>query len=154
MRKQLNEEFKRMQLLAGLITESEYKENTNEGVRAYLGTMVNKLKKLFTGEKMKRIGGVDGLYDYYQDDEGKKWIGVQRAEYLSEPGYRQYWVQIYDMKDEQTIKKAAENFKTQNKEYSRTVADPHSGSQGDGGTFAYKGDYFPEPIKVVNKSTF
>jgi len=152
MKKSINEEFKRMQILAGLITESsdsKLEEN-------FLGDIVNKLKRLFTGEKMKFISNPNNdensVYGYYQDDEGKKWIGVRRSDLRYEPGYRKSWVAIYDLKDEEKIKKAAANAASGNKQSMSSVEDTFAGGDDQGG-YA-KGDYYPEPVKVINSETF
>lgn len=149
----MNKEFLHMQKLAGLITESEYKQKLDEG---FFGDIVKKLKKLFTGEKMKFISNPNNdensVYGYYQDDEGKKWIGVRRSDLRYEPGYRKSWVAIYDLKDEDKIKKASANAASGNKQYMSSVENPFAGGDDQGG-YA-KGDYFPEPVKVINNETF
>ena len=117
----------------------------------FLGDVVKKLKRLFTGEKMEKVRDADG-YSYFKDEDGKVWIGVQRMDLRYEPGYQKSWVSIYDIKDENKIKLAISNAKAQNKEYMSTKEDRFSGD--DGGFVNYEGDYYPEPIKVVNSETF
>ena len=152
----MNKETLRMQMLAGLITEGQYKQKLIENELALnenvFSGIFNKIKRFFKGETMDKVRTEDGL-DIFKDDEGKEWIGVQNADYQYEPGYRQYWVSIYDMKDKEAIKKSMNNLKSKNKEFNRSVEDPHSGGGEFTGGFT-KGDYFPEPVKVVNKKTF
>jgi hypothetical protein len=145
MKKILNEEFRRMQKLAGIINESQLEEG-------FLGDVVKKLKRLLTGEKMEKVSDADG-YNYYKDEDGKEWIGLQRADLRYEPGYKKSWVAIYDLKDEDKIKQAVLNQKAQNKEYMSNIEDPFSGGGEYTGGFK-RGDYFPEPVKVVNSKTF
>ena len=129
--------------------ESKLEEN-------FLGDIVKKLKRLFTGEKMKFISNPNNdensVYGYYQDDEGKKWIGVRRSDLRYEPGYRKSWVAIYDLKDEEKIKKAEANAASGNKQSMSSVEDPFAGGDDQGGYM--KGDYYPEPVKVINNETF
>ena len=145
MKKTLNEEFRRMQKLAGIINESQLEEG-------FLGDVVKKLKRLLTGEKMEKVSDADG-YSYYKDEDGKKWIGVQRMDLRYEPGYQKSWIAIYDLKDEDKIKQATSNVKTQNDKHMSVKDDPFSGG-GMSAASTMVGDYYPEPVKVVNSKTF
>ena len=149
----MNKEYLRMQKLAGVITEGQYKEKLEEN---FLKNLARKLKRFFTGEKMRPDPNNDPNKEfcYYIDDDGKKWFVVYRADLRYEPGYRKSLVSIYDLKDEEKIKKASQNFQAQNKEYMSTVEDPFGGGSGDSGFTAYKGDYFQTPVKVVNSVEF
>ena len=156
MKKQiLSEQFQRMQKLAGIITESPLtvgsageKQKLTEG---FLGDVVKKLKNLFTGEKMEKVRDSDG-YSYFKDEDGKEWIGVTRMDLRYEPGYQKSWVAIYDLKDESKIKQATSNAKAQNKKYMNVQDDPFSGGVVASTTMV--GDYYPEPVKVINSKTF
>jgi len=144
---------------------TDIEKSVNEALRKFrkskleenfLGDIVKKLKRLFTGEKMKFISNPNNdensVYGYYQDDEGKKWIGVRRSDLRYEPGYRKSWVAIYDLKDEEKIKKAEANAASGNKQSMSSVEDPFAGGDDQGGYM--KGDYYPEPVKVINNETF
>ena len=96
----------------------------------------------------------NSMYGYYQDDEGNKFIGVRRSDLRYEPGYRKAWVEIYDMKDEEIIKTSAKNAAAKNGQYAASREDAFGGGDGDSSFTAFKGDYFPKPIKVVNSETF
>ncbi len=153
MKKQiLSEQFQRMQKLAGIITESPLTVEKQRQTEGFLGDVVKKLKKLFTGEKMEKVRDSDG-YSYFKDEDGKEWIGVTRMDLRYEPGYQKSWVAIYDLKDENKIKQATSNAKAQNKKYMNVQDDPFSGGGEYSGGFT-KGDYFPEPVKVINSKTF
>ena len=131
------------------------KKKIKEGI---FGDVIKGLKKLVTGDKMKFIenpnNDSNSMYGYYQDDEGNKFIGVRRSDLRYEPGYRKAWVEIYDMKDEEIIKTSAKNAAARNGQYAASREDAFGGGAGDSSFTAFKGDYFPKPIKVVNSETF
>jgi len=128
-------------------------EQLDEGIFDFFTGLGTKIKRLFTGEKMKKVGNADG-YGYYVDEDGNKFIGIAQEDWRYEPGYRKSHVAIYDLKDEEQIKQSLSNLKSKNKKYAGVEEDPFSGRSGDGGSSSNKPTYLPPPIKIVNKQTF
>ena len=151
IRKVINENNANTPKLKSLIQKKTVKEGL-------FGDVIKGLKKLVTGDKMKFLSNPNNdknsIYGYYQDDDGKKWIGVRRFDLRQEPGYKKSWVEIYDLKDEEIIKKSEKNAAAKNKQFADSREDAFSGGGGDASFTAFKGDYFPKPIKVINNETF
>ena len=94
MKKQINE-IKRMQQLAGLITESEYRES-----------LMNDKKKSFTSEEVKSILSNNGIDDDYFESMGGKEIesgGEEWMDVLSDITGKDAYEDKFSEQDDETI---------------------------------------------------
>ena len=94
MKKQINE-IKRMQQLAGLITESEYRES-----------LMNDKKKSFTSEEVKSILSNNGINDDYFESMGGKEIesgGEEWMDVLSDITGKDAYEDKFSEQDDETI---------------------------------------------------
>jgi hypothetical protein len=105
----MNKETLRMQMLAGIITESEYKEKTQEPINEIIGTILGVGAALALGkyaynkfsnwkkdknlqpagktEVVKRGNGQVVLTKYQDKRDGKFYWGLDTAESAGDPGY-------------------------------------------------------------------
>jgi hypothetical protein len=142
----INEDtFNRWQKLAGIQSLNE-NENVKEGFLDKLKNIFSKTEYTMTG-KNEEYG-----YAYFSDDEGNKYIGMTILDMRPDPGYRTKETKLWAIEDEAKIQQAVKNEKAQNRQYQGTQRD--AASSLDGEHIMDKGDYYPEPFKVVNKSTF
>lgn len=146
MKNLINEDtFNRWQKLAGLQSLNE-NENIEEG-------WLDKLKKIFSKTEYTNVGSNEEYgYAYFKDDEGNKYIGLTILDMRPDPGYRTSETKLWPIEDEAKIQQAIKNEKAQNRQYQGIKRD--AASSLDGEHIMDQGDYYPEPVKVVNKETF
>ena len=145
MKNLINEDtFNRWQKLAGIQSLNE-SENVEEG-------FLDKLKNMFGSEYKMTGKNEEHGYAYYEDNEGNKYIGMTILDGRGDPGYRTKETELFNIEDEQKIIQGLENQKQQNRKYQGTEQD--AASSLDGEHIVDKGRYLPNPVKVVNKSTW
>ena len=93
MNKQLNEEFKRMQRLAGVITENEYQEQLDEisitpEIKAFIDKVISDAKRDDEFEYLKDVDFFDNdlidlIMDEFDDDGNYNDVSQEIKDYIT-----------------------------------------------------------------------